>query len=202
MTRVVARWLPCCMRQSWHALRSPRTAPWSGASGAADAGGRGSGRRDQRVRPSGRRADAQHRHGLRAGEAARGGSGVLAGVSGPMYDGYKLCDRLTASEICLVVEQYEAGNMLRKFHEHVPRYRLSREARTHLLRMLVFHFSGVGAHSIVSSSLNQRAKSPAATPLPYHVSYPEPGVMRTYFGANTTAWSDQVVNPDNFRQLG
>ena len=40
MTRAAARWLSHCMRQSWHALRSPRTAPWSGASGRADAGGR------------------------------------------------------------------------------------------------------------------------------------------------------------------
>ena len=45
-------------------------------------GDRGAGRRDRRAGPPGGRADARHRHDLRAGDAARGGSGVPAGVSG------------------------------------------------------------------------------------------------------------------------
>ena len=81
MTRAAARWLSYRMRKFWRTLRSPRTAPWSGASGAADAGGRGPGRRDQRARPTRRRADAQHRHGLRPGQAARDRGGVPAGMS-------------------------------------------------------------------------------------------------------------------------
>ena len=115
-----------------------------------------------------------------------------------LYENYKLCDRLTASEICLVVEQYQAGEIIRKFHEHIPWYRISKDNLGNLLRTLVFHYSGESAQIILSSSLNKRAKFPSATPLLCQISYPEPRVLRTYIGSDTIAWSDQVISP-NFR---
>lgn len=62
-----------------------------------------------------------------------------------MYENYKLCERLKPSDLCLVVEQYQEGKFLRKFHEHVPKSRLSEDARRSLLCALVMHFSGMGA---------------------------------------------------------
>ena len=116
-----------------------------------------------------------------------------------MYENYKLCDRLTPGELCFVVEQYAGGNMVQKFHEHVPWYRLGRERSFNLLRTFVFHFSGADPREMLTGSLNGRAKSPTATPPPWHTCYPEPGVLRNYCGANTKAWLDQVIAPDKFR---
>ena len=107
-----------------------------------------------------------------------------------IYENHKVCDSLKPSEICLVVEQYTEGIYIRKFHEHVPKHRLSNSARTNLLRTLVLHFLGASAEAIVSSSLNERGRA---------TSYPEPGVLRSYCGTNTIAWSDQVIAPIKFR---
>ncbi len=116
-----------------------------------------------------------------------------------MYENHKLCDSLKPSEICLVVEQYTEGIYIRKFHEHVPKHRLSNSARTNLLRTLVLHFSGASAEAIVSSSLNKRGRSPPAMTFQWATSYPEPGVLRFYWGTDTIAWSDQVIVPEKFR---
>ena len=117
-----------------------------------------------------------------------------------MYENHKLCDSLKSSEICLVVEQYTEGIYLRKFHEHVPKHRLSNSARTNLLRTLVLHFSGASAEAIVSSSLNKRGRSPPAMTILCTASYPESGVLRFYCGTDTVAWSDQVISPKDFRR--
>jgi hypothetical protein len=117
-----------------------------------------------------------------------------------MFDNYNLCDSLTPLDTCFVVEKYDNGTFIRKFHEHVPKSRLSADARTSVLRALVMHFSGMGAESIVRCHLNKRGRTPAFdNRLFMVVSYPEPGVLRTYCGANTIAWSDQVIVPTKFR---
>jgi hypothetical protein len=119
---------------------------------------------------------------------------------GPVYESYKLCDDLKPSEICLIVEQYKDGAFTRKFHEHVPKSRLSNDARVNLLRALVVRFSGIGPETIVHCYLNEKGQRPAAdNSLLIVVGHPEPGVLRTYCGANTTAWSDQVIAPSSFR---
>ena len=117
-----------------------------------------------------------------------------------MYENYKPCDSLKPSEICLVVEQHTEGIYVQKFHEHVPKYRLSNSARTNLLRTLVLHFMGASAETMVRSNLNERGRSPPAMTFPWTTSYPEPGVFRTYCGGNTKAWSDQVISPYKFRR--
>ena len=117
-----------------------------------------------------------------------------------MFENYKLCDALKASEICLVVEQYAEGSFTREFHEHVPRYRLSNESRVNLLRALVVQFSSLGPERLVRCYLNTKARTPPSdNSLLILVSYPEPGVLRTYCGTDTRAWSDQVVAPSGFR---
>ncbi len=116
-----------------------------------------------------------------------------------IYENYKLCADLTPSEICLVVQQYKEGEIIRKFHKHVPKSRLNQDEQTNLLRALVIHFSGVGPETLSQHFLNKRGKTPSAIQLQYVISYPEPGVLRTYCGVNTTAWSDKVIAPEGFR---
>jgi hypothetical protein len=123
-------------------------------------------------------------------------------MSGSRYENYKLCDELKPREICLVVERYDQGKFTRKFHEHVPRFRLSSDARANLLRALVIRVSSLGAETIVRCHLNARGKTPPADEgnLRFVVTYPERGVLRTYCGTNTKAWFDQVIQPSEFRR--
>src|SRR6266851_7957971 len=117
-----------------------------------------------------------------------------------MYENYKLCETLKPSDVCIVVEQYDKGNFTQQFHEHVPKLRLSDDARRNLMRALVMCFSEMGGESIVRCHLNSRGKIPAAdNRLNMVTSYPEPGVFRTYCGTNTKSWIDQVITPDQFR---
>lgn len=118
-----------------------------------------------------------------------------------MYENYKLCDKLKPREICLVVAQYERGIFKRKFHDHVPRSRLSNDERINLLRALVVKFSGISAETIVRCHLNAKGKTPPADRgLRIVVAYPERGVMRSYCGTNTKSWSDEVIQSDKFRR--
>jgi hypothetical protein len=117
------------------------------------------------------------------------------------YENYRLCNELKSSEICLVVQQYKEGNFIREFHKHIPRSQLSNDERINLLRSLVISFSAMSAETIVTCYLNRRGRKPDGLgPLPFFTSYPEPGVLRTYCGTDTTAWSDQVIVPSKFRQ--
>jgi hypothetical protein len=95
-----------------------------------------------------------------------------------VYENYKLCETLKPAEICLVVEHYSQGVFAREFHEHVPKSRLSQEARLNLLRALVVHFSGMGPERIVGCYLNSPGRKPEAiNGFPFHVTYPERGVL-------------------------
>ena len=117
-----------------------------------------------------------------------------------MFENYKLCDGLKPAETCLVVEQYVEGSFTRRFHKHVPAHRLSNDARVNLLRALVVQFASLGPETLVRCYLNTKGGTPSAdNSLPIVVSYPEPGVLRTYCGTNTKAWSDQVIAPGSFR---
>jgi hypothetical protein len=121
-------------------------------------------------------------------------------AGGGMFEGYRLCDTLKPSEVCLVVEQYSEGTFIQKFHEHVPKYRISNDSRNGLLRALVVMFSSLGPERLVHCYLNTRGRTPPSdNSLLMVVSYPEPGVVRTYCGTNTKAWSDQVIAPNSFR---
>jgi hypothetical protein len=107
-----------------------------------------------------------------------------------MYENYRLCETLTASEICFVVQQYNEGKFTGKFHAHVPKSRLSDDARRNVLRALVIHFSGMSAELIVNCHLNSRGRRPPAdNRLNIVVSRPEAGVLRWYCGGDTQAWS-------------
>jgi hypothetical protein len=119
-----------------------------------------------------------------------------------VYENYKLCSELNPKVICLVLEQYEKGAFTRRYHEHVPSYRLSEDSRINLLRALVIRFSEFDAETIVRCHLNTRGKRPPADQghLRFFVSYPERGVLRAYCGTDTKAWSDQVIQPSEFRR--
>ena len=117
-----------------------------------------------------------------------------------LYDNYKICDCLDIKDICIVVEQYRNGAFSREFHLHVPKFRLSDDSRTHLLKALVIRFSKMNPDSIVSHYLNRRGTKPHSENFNLQIAYPEPGVLRTYCGANTKAWYDQVVDKSQFRK--
>ena len=117
-----------------------------------------------------------------------------------MYENHKLCERLKPKEICLVVEQYKEGIFEQQYHEHIPKHRLSECALKKLLQALVLKFENNEPGTIVRSHLNERGKEPRAYKLMWHVTYPEPGVLRKYCGTNTQAWADQVISPDKFRK--
>lgn len=116
-----------------------------------------------------------------------------------MYERHKPCSSLEPPEICFVVEQYREGIYLRKFHEHIKKSRVSRDAQINLLRALVIHFSGISAETIVRCHLNSRGDRDNS--LRIVTSYPEPAVLRFYCGSDTVAWSDQVIVPEKFRAL-
>jgi hypothetical protein len=117
-----------------------------------------------------------------------------------LYDGYKLCQGLCPKEYCIVVEQYRAGVFERKFHEHVPKHRLSEEALRYLLPALVMKFEEATPMTIFRGFLNDRGKTPPREAFRWHVNYPEPGVLRKYCGTDTCAWADCVVLADKFRK--
>ena len=117
-----------------------------------------------------------------------------------MYENHKLCEKLHPKEICLVVEQYNKGLFEQKYHEHVPQHRLSENSLKNLLQALVLKFENNEPRTIMRSHLNERGKEPPAYKLMWHVSRPEPGVLRKYCGTNTCAWADQVIRPSEFRK--
>jgi hypothetical protein len=117
------------------------------------------------------------------------------------YEQYKLCDDLKPKEYCVVVERYKRGSFERKFHEHVPKHRLSEEALSYLLPALVMKFEEMMPMTILRGYLNDRGKNPPRESFRWHVSYPEPGVLRKYCGTDTCAWTDCVIRASEFRKL-
>ena len=119
------------------------------------------------------------------------------------FENYKLCPDLNTMEICIVLEQYQQGSFDRLQHLHVPKSRMSKDKRLALLESLVCRFnarSGLGFDQIVANYLNKRGKAPAAeNSFQVVTTNPEPGVLRTYCGTDTKAWTDEVISSSNFR---
>jgi hypothetical protein len=115
-----------------------------------------------------------------------------------MYENHKLCATLKPNEICLVVEQYKNGMFDRKYHEHIPKHRLSEDSLQHLLQALVLKFENNEPWTIVRSHLNERGKELPSYKFMWQVTYPEPGVLRKYCGSDTCALADRVIRAGNF----
>jgi hypothetical protein len=120
------------------------------------------------------------------------------------YTRFKLCPDLKIKEKCFRVQRYKEGAYEETFHEHVPSHRLSLESELEILRGLVDQCAGSPPTFILHSRLNKRGGKPPQYPkFIAHVEYPEPGVIRRYFGlSRATAWSDEVVGPALFRPTG
>lgn len=120
-----------------------------------------------------------------------------------IFENYKLCPDLNTKEICIVLEQYQEGSFVTLQHLHVPKSRMSKDRRLALLESLICRFnskSGLGFDQIVANYLNKRGKAPAhENSFQVVVTYPEPGVLRTYCGSDTKAWIDEVISSSNFR---
>jgi hypothetical protein len=117
-----------------------------------------------------------------------------------MYENHKPCPDLKPKEICIVVEQYNQGVISRKYHQHVAQHRLSETSLQYLLQSLVLKFESNEPLTIVRSFLNDRGKNPSRHNFNWHVTYPEPGVLRKYCGGDTCAWADQVILASSFRK--
>jgi hypothetical protein len=57
-----------------------------------------------------------------------------------MYERFKLCERLTAKEICFVVERYQQAKFVPEHNEHILRGKVAEEAKFGVLRCFVSHF--------------------------------------------------------------
>jgi hypothetical protein len=117
-----------------------------------------------------------------------------------MYENFELCPDLKAKEICIVVREYQEGQFDRRFHEHIPKHRISEEALSAMLQALVLKFQNNEPMTIMRSFLNKRGKEPSAYTFMWRVTYPEPGALRKCCGTNVCAWADQVITPSNFRK--
>src|SRR6267142_7294537 len=99
------------------------------------------------------------------------------------YTRFKLCPNLKINEKCFRVQQYKEGAYKEIFHEHVPSRRLSLESELEILRGLVDQCAGSPPTFILHSRLNNRRGGRSQYPkFSAHVEYPEPGVIRRYFG--------------------
>jgi hypothetical protein len=117
-----------------------------------------------------------------------------------MYENYKLCSELREKQVCIVVHKYWEGSFEQLFHTHIPKQRLSQDNRMNTLRSLVVHYSGTSPEMIVGCFINKQGKEPPHYPgFQVHVSYPEPGVLRTYCGTDVQAWCDVVTRGEAFR---
>lgn len=119
------------------------------------------------------------------------------------YENYRPCSDLEKDIVCFVVQQYSEGNMDQVFHYHAPRHRLSSTNRQSCLKSLVSRYYdrgyGMSGDWIIESHFNARIGGPINPKLfVTRISYPEPGVLRTYVGTNTVAWMDEVIDEVDF----
>ena len=116
------------------------------------------------------------------------------------YENYKLCSQLKTKECRIVLEQYSNRRFDRVFHQHVRSSRLSRSSKIELLKALVVRHTPLSSEAIVSAYVNGRGDEPSRSGhFRIVIRYPEAGAMRTYCGANTVAWIDDVISPSDFR---
>ncbi|MGE0742222.1 MAG: hypothetical protein AB7O98_12855 [Hyphomonadaceae bacterium] len=120
-----------------------------------------------------------------------------------MYEGWEICPTLEPKQVCFRCQIYRDGRFDSVHHQHVAKVRLSQERIDAILSSFVIRYygdSGMGFEQIVGCHVNDRPGDPARfDALRFHVSYPEPGVLRHYCGTNTKAWADWVISPSQFR---
>ena len=113
-----------------------------------------------------------------------------------------ICKELKATEKCFRVQQYENGDFIELFHEHVPSSRISAQESFQFLRTIIIKNHPLESSEILRTFLNSRGKNPARIQFfNSHTEHPEPGVIRKYFcsqGINT--WYDEVVSFSDFRR--
>jgi hypothetical protein len=116
------------------------------------------------------------------------------------YDGHQLCDTLIAGQTCFRADLYQSGLFNMVFHEHIPAHRISEARGNEVLRSLAARHSDWPGKFILQSHLNQRGEERGCyAGFVHHVSFPEPGVVRTMVSAPTAhAWRDAVVSKANF----
>lgn len=119
----------------------------------------------------------------------------------PLYSGFQLCEKLGTREKCFRLREYHEGIYIDKFHEYIPKHRISSDSSFQFMKSLLVKHSGIGDILILRSYINGRGKNPKKYPLCMGiVEFPEPGVMRTYCNSgNLHAWCDEVIDKSCFR---
>jgi hypothetical protein len=117
-----------------------------------------------------------------------------------MYSDYQLCSSLKRGQKCFRLGKYELGEFVDILHEHVPAHRISHDSAIGMMQSLILRYQEAEAGQILRHYLNRRGRDPESLDWRSHVEYPEPGVLRTYRGANVQAWMDEVIDPRKFRK--
>jgi len=117
-----------------------------------------------------------------------------------MHSGYKVCCTLKENEKCFCLFEYDKGEFIELFHEHIPKHRISNENSVQFIKTLLIQHSDFGNSEIMRTYINKRGKSPGAIKLcQTTVEYPVPGVLRKYFSNGAfTAWYDEVISKSVF----
>ena len=115
--------------------------------------------------------------------------------------GVRLCPSLTSKHKCIRVQEYNQGQFIERFHEHVLAYKLAQSCHWALLRTLVLRYEEATGEQIVDVYLTRRGRDAKR----YHhgaivVENPALGVVRDCCGGNVGASIDTVVLPEDFRK--
>jgi len=115
--------------------------------------------------------------------------------------GFRICETLCSKEKCFRLIEYDDGDMVEIFHEHVREHRINKDNTFVFLKTLLFKHSSFGDKEIFRTFLNSKGKKPEAIDFCTNYSeYPEPGVLRTYLStSHFSAWVDEIVCPSDFR---
>lgn len=118
-----------------------------------------------------------------------------------IYSFYKICEALNEKSVCFKLYEYSEGEFIERFHDHIPKFRISQGSCQAFIKTLLIKYGGYEDSVILRFFINDRAKSPARMEkAPAHIEYPEPGVLRIYQNNGPfTAWHDTVIDKLEFR---
>ncbi len=118
-----------------------------------------------------------------------------------MHTSYRVCSRLKSSERCFRLFEYNDGEFVELFHEHVPNHRISSDEAFQFTRALLIKYSALGDREILRTFVNNRSGNPEKIQLIVgHTEFPEAGVFRRYFNSSPyMAWIDEVTDKSRFR---
>ncbi len=118
------------------------------------------------------------------------------------YSGFKICTTLKSNQKCFRVRLYNEGKFCDRFHEHIPKHRISEDNARNFLKAIIAKYLEWNDSYVLGAYLNKRGKKPAANrSIQIAFESIEPGVLRRYCSSgDVIAWMDEVLLPDEFRK--